>query len=92
MTIRFKFIFNTEEGTSLLDLLLALITLIVLTSINALINALSDIYSKSRYADRFKIKSYIQIVKLLVNIFGGIFLDALPSLLILCWEAPSQAA
>ena len=70
------FVYNLKDilpDSVLLDRsLLAMITLIVLTSINALINALSDIYSKSRYADRVSIKSYIQIVKLLVNIFGVI--------------------
>ncbi len=58
-------------------LLLALITIIIISSLNALINALSDIYSKTKYSNRLNIKSYIQILKLIVNIFGVIVVVAL---------------
>jgi len=57
--------------------LIALIALIIISSINAFINALSDIYSKSKYSNRFNIKSYIQVLKLFINIFGIIIIIAL---------------
>ena len=57
--------------------LIALIALIFISSINAFISALSDIYSKTRYSNRLNIKSYIQIIKLFVNIFGIIIIIAL---------------
>ena len=57
--------------------LVALIALIFISSINAFINALSDIYSKSKYSNRLNIKSYIQVMKLFVNIFGFIIIIAL---------------
>ena len=44
---------------------------------SAFINALNDIYYKSQYSNRFNIKSYIQILKLFVNIFGIITIIAL---------------
>ena len=56
--------------------LLALIVFIVITSINALISAVSEIYSKSRYAGRLNIKSYLQVLKLIVNLFGIIIIIA----------------
>ena len=56
---------------SIIDrVLLALIAAIVVSSLNALINALNEIYSKTKYSERLNIKSYIQIFKLLVNIFN----------------------
>ena len=57
--------------------LIALIALIFISSINAFIDALSDIYSKSRYFNKLNIKSYIQVIKLFVNIFGIIIIIAL---------------
>ena len=58
-------------------ILLALIAIVIISSLNAFINALSDIYSRTKYSDRLNIKSYIQIIKLLVNIFGIIIVIAL---------------
>ena len=58
-------------------ILLALIAIVIVSSLNAFINALSDIYSRTKYSDRLNIKSYIQIIKLLVNIFGIIIVIAL---------------
>ena len=57
--------------------LIALIALIFISSINAFINALSDIYLKSKYSNRLNIKSYIQVIKLFINIFGIIIIIAL---------------
>ena len=63
---------------SIIDrVLLALIAAIVVSSLNALINALNEIYSKTKYSERLNIKSYIQIFKLLVNIFGVIIVIAI---------------
>ena len=76
------FIYNLKDllpaGYQIVDrILVTLIALIFISAINAFINALSDIYSKSRYSDRLNIKSYIQIIKLFVNIFGIIIVIAL---------------
>ena len=66
-----------DIGESIDRVLLALIAIIIVLSLNAFINALSDIYSRTKYSDRLNIKSYIQIIKLLVNIFGIIIVIAL---------------
>ncbi len=60
-------------------ILLALIAFIVITSLNAFISASSEIYSKSRYAGRLNIKSYLQVLKLIVNLFGIIIIIAILS-------------
>ena len=75
------FIYNLKELLAMYVIvdrvLITLITLIFISSINAFINALSDIYSKSKYSNRLNIKSYIQVIKLFINIFGIIIIIAL---------------
>ena len=74
------FIYNLKDLLAVYEIvdrvLIALIALIFISSINAFINALSDIYSKSRYSNRLNIKSYIQVIKLFINIFGIIIIIA----------------
>ena len=75
------FIYNLKELLAMYVIvdrvIITLITLIFISSINAFINALSDIYSKSKYSNRLNIKSYIQVIKLFINIFGIIIIIAL---------------
>ncbi len=51
----------------------------VLLSLNALLNSINDIYSKSKYAQTLHIKSYVQILKLILNILGSIIVIAIIS-------------
>ena len=53
------------------------IALIILFSINALINAFNEVYKKSMYSEKFNIKSYTQVFKLVINSAGIIILAAL---------------
>ena len=75
------FIYNLKDLLAVYEIvdrvIIALIALIIVSSINAFINALSDIYSKSKYSNRLNIKSYIQVIKLFINIFGIIIIIAL---------------
>ena len=57
--------------------LIALIALIILISLNALINAINDVYRKSKFAEKLNIKSYAQVVKLILNSVGIIIIAAL---------------
>ena len=57
--------------------IIALIALIILISLNALINAINDVYKKSRFAEKLNIKSYAQVVKLILNSVGIIIIAAL---------------
>ena len=60
-------------------ILLSLIAFILITSMNAFISAASEIYSKSKYAGKLNIKSYLQVFKLIVNLFGIIIIIAILS-------------
>ncbi|MAV14601.1 MAG: mechanosensitive ion channel protein MscS [Chloroflexi bacterium] len=75
------FIYNLKDLIAVHEIvdrvLISLITLIIISSFNAFINVLNDIYSKSQYSNRFNIKSYIQIIKLFINMFGIIIIIAL---------------
>ena len=75
------FIYNLEgllPNNELIDrIVVSLIFLIILLTVNALINALGHIYDSTRYAKKFNIKSYIQITKLILNIFGLIIFVAI---------------
>ena len=57
--------------------IIALIALIILISLNALINAINDVYKKSRFSEKLNIKSYTQVVKLIINSVGIIITAAL---------------
>ncbi len=57
--------------------IIALIALIILISLNALINAINDVYKKSRFSKKLNIKSYTQVVKLIINSVGIIITAAL---------------
>ena len=57
--------------------LIVLINIILILSINSIINTLNDIYSKSQFSKRLNIKSYIQVIKLIINILGVIVIIAL---------------
>ena len=54
----------------------ALFAFIILCALNSLISAIGEIYFRSKYASRVNIKSYIQIVKLIVNLLGIIVVVA----------------
>ena len=75
------FIYNLKDLLAVHEIidriLISIIALILVSTLNAFINALNDIYYKSQYSNRFNIKSYIQILKLFVNIFGIIIIIAL---------------
>ncbi len=54
----------------------ALFAIIILFALNSLISAIGEIYFRSKYASRVNIKSYIQILKLIVNLLGIIVIIA----------------
>ena len=48
----------------------ACFTIVGLSVINSILSSINEIYSKTSYADRFNIKSYVQIIKLIIILFG----------------------
>ena len=75
------FLYNVKDffifSIFLERILIVLINIILILSINSVINALNDIYSKSKFSNRLNIKSYIQVIKLTINILGIIIIIAL---------------
>ena len=73
-------LYNSKDllyWNNLLDrVILSTIALIFLYSLNALINALNEMFKLTDLSKKFSIKSYTQIGKLLVNIFGIIVVIA----------------
>ena len=58
------------------------LTLLVLTSMlvfNALLGAIEDIYKQTKYSSRINIKSYLQVAKLIINIFFHFFFNIFKS-------------
>ena len=49
-------------------------TIIALSAINSVLSAVNEIHSRSKYSDKLNIKSYIQILKLIVSLFGIIII------------------
>jgi miniconductance mechanosensitive channel len=70
--IIFYNLFNYIYGDYLIvdRLALALIAIVVILSINSLLNAFNEIYNQSKYSDKINIKSYFQILRLFLNLFG----------------------
>ncbi len=57
-------------------IVLSLIIVAVLSSVNAFINSINEFYSNSNLSKRLSIKSYLQILKLIINILGAIIFIA----------------
>jgi len=55
---------------------LSLMAFAGLMVINSFLNALGDIYQKTKYSERMHIKSYLQITKLIINILGAVIIVA----------------
>ena len=60
-------------------LLLSLIAIVIVASINSLLSVLNDIYNQSKYSKSINIKSYFQILRLIVNLFSLIIIIAILS-------------
>ena len=74
------FLYNVKGllpfNSSLDRAILALIALTLLLSLNSLLNALNDIYSKFSYSNKLNIKSYIQVTRLILNMLGAVVIMA----------------
>ena len=60
-------------------LLLSLVAIVVVASINSLLSVLNDIYNQSKYSNSINVKSYVQILKLILNLFSIIIIIAILS-------------
>ena len=75
------FIYNFKNILSWPDIfdraLFSLIAIIFISFVNALLNALNEMHTRSSISQKFSIKSYVQVAKLLVGIFGFIIVIAI---------------
>ena len=75
------FIYNFKNILSWPDIfdrvLFSLIAIIFISFVNALLNALNEMHARSSISEKFSIKSYVQVAKLLVGIFGFIIVIAI---------------
>ena len=74
--IIFYNLFNSLIGDYLFinRLVLVLIAIVIVASINSLLNVISDVYNKSKYSSAINIKSYFQVLRLLINLFSLIII------------------
>ena len=79
LLIIFNFVNTVPEYYLISRLTLALITITILASINSFISSINAIYLKSKYSNKLNIKSYLQIFKLIINLFGIIIIVAVLS-------------
>ena len=60
-------------------ILLSLIAIVLISCINSLLSSINDIYDQSKYSANINIKSYFQVIKLIVNLFGLIIIVSILS-------------
>ena len=60
-------------------LLLSLIAIVIVASINSLLSVLNDIYNQSKYSNSINLKSYFQILRIIINVFSLIIIIAILS-------------
>ena len=68
--------YSSDYPPILYRTVLSLIILAVISSVNAFINSVNEFYSNSNLSKRLSIKSYLQVVKLIINILGIIIFIA----------------
>ena len=70
LIVIYNFLDNiTGEYAIINRIILSLLVIVFVSCINALLNALNDIYNQSKYSTSVNIKSYFQVLKLFINLF-----------------------
>ena len=74
-------LFNSFIGDYLIinRLLLSLIAIVIILSFNSLLNVFSDIYNRSKYSNNINLKSYFQILRLIINLLSIIIVFSIIS-------------
>ena len=74
-------LFNSFIGNYLIinRLLLSLIAIVVILSFNSLLNVFSNIYNRSRFSNNINLKSYFQIIRLIINLLSIIIVISIIS-------------
>ena len=74
-------LFNSFIGDYLIinRLLLSIIAIVIILSFNSLLNVFNDIYNRSRYSNNINLKSYFQIIRLIINLLSIIIVFSIIS-------------
>mgnify|MGYP000294113393 CR=1 FL=1 len=72
LMVEFKF----GDIDSISRIIYASFTAIGLSVIYSILDSINEIYSRSKYSDRLNIKSYVQIVKLIITLFAIVIIIA----------------
>ena len=62
--------YSSEYPSILFRIILVFIIIAIISSINAFITAINEFYTNSNLSKRLNIKSYLQIIKLILNLLG----------------------
>ena len=62
--------YSSDYPLILFRIILCLIIITIISSINSLISTVNEFYSKRNLSKRLNIKSYLQIIKLVINLLG----------------------
>ena len=62
--------YSSDYPLILFRIILCLIIITIIASINSLISTVNEFYSKRNLSKRLNIKSYLQIIKLVINLLG----------------------
>jgi len=80
LLILYNFSYQYADNYSLINrLLLTMIFVVILASINSLLSVLNDIFNQSKYSNTINVKSYFQIIRLIINLLGIIIITAILS-------------
>ena len=60
----------SDYPSILYRIVLSLIIIAIISSVNSFINSINEFYSNSNFSKKLSIKSYLQIIKLIINILG----------------------
>ena len=62
--------YSSDYPLILFRIILCLIIITIISSVNSLISTVNEFYSKRNLSKRLNIKSYLQIIKLVINLLG----------------------
>ena len=80
LLILYNFSYQYADNYSLINrLLLTMIFVVIIASINSLLSVLNDIFNQSKYSSTINVKSYFQIIRLIINLLGIIIITAILS-------------
>ena len=60
-------------------IIFSLVTIVIISAVNSLLSVINAVYSESKFSNKINIKSYLQIVRLILNLFSILLIIAILS-------------